>query len=90
MEPRNIEIDYKELYEKAIIENEQMASKIEMQEALIAQQETQIRNQENIIRALEKKLDDIQATFDWTKNEADMLEAQMEVVRLIFGGRGND
>lgn len=79
-----------DLFEQAMIENNQMAEKIEMQEALIAKQEVEIKNQQKTIEELEKKLEELQATSDWLKNEADILEAQMEVVRMIFGGRGNE
>jgi len=87
MEPRNIDIDYKELCEKAIIKNEQMAEKIEMQEELIAQPEVQIKNQEDIIRVLEAKLKSVRDCFEAQTHEIEILKAQMDVVRMIFGGR---
>lgn len=75
---------------RALIENANMAEKIEMQENCIDEQRKQIENQQKAIEELEKKLKELkelQAAYDWLKNEADILEAQMEVVRMIFGGK---
>lgn len=83
-------IDREIFLAQVLTENEQMAEKIEMQEALIAKQEAEIRNQQKTIEELEKKLKELQAISDWIKNEADILEAQMDVVRMIFGGRCNE
>lgn len=86
MEPKNVEIDYKNLCEKAFIENEQMAEKIVMQEELIDKQKVEIKNQQDIIQGLERRVESLHEDYERLSFDNTILKAQMDVVRMIFGG----
>lgn len=86
MEPKNVEIDYKNLYEKAFIENEQMADKIEMQEALIAKQEEEHEIQKRKLVELKDDLAWANEEISRLEHDIEILKAKMDVVRMIFGG----
>lgn len=75
-----------DLFEQAMIENNQMAEKIEMQENCIAALRAQIETQHDIIHGLELKAERLEDKVDEFGRERGVLKAQMEVVRLIFGG----
>lgn len=74
----------------ALIESDLMAEKIEMKEALIAELRAQIEAQHDIIHDLEMKAKRLEDKVDEFGRERDVLKAQMDVVRMIFGGRGNE
>lgn len=77
------------LLDQASIENANMAEKIEMLENCIDEQRKQIENQQGIIRGLEKRKEELCDYYEKLTYENGILKAQMEVVRMIFGGRND-
>ena len=78
------------MLDQALIENENMAEKIELQEELIAKQEAEIEIQKKQLSELKGDLSWANEEIDRLEHDIEILKAQMDVVRMIFGGRGNE
>lgn len=75
------------MLDQALIENANMAEKIKLQEERIAKQDAESEIQKRTLSELKDDLDWANEEISRLEHDIEIRKAQMEVVRMIFGGR---